>query len=342
MVNRSRIRICFRFADGCSGSSSGKNDTTVSSMLSFPSATASPTAVEVKLLLSDQRTCGVSGDSGSHHASATTCPWRSSMKLCIESTFRSAASMNARIACEETPCDSGVARGSPFSLPVAAAAANARQAARLQKATKRVEKSQHIDGAALFQALRPTRNEPVRRLDSNGHHRAIGWSQEGRLTPPLVPGVRWRSPASVSPAPTSDSPVPASVSPVPASVSPVPASVSPVPASVSPVPASVSPVPASVSPVIVEIVRDQWAFPLHELGHPNHDLLEHYLTPLQFPDRTWNEIYASYCSATERKEIRGRNCGKKGMVCTSSAASSRGQGESPSVLSRQSAIVLAQ
>ena len=47
------------------------------------SATARPTAVEVKLLLRDQRTCGLSGASGFHQPSATTCPCRTSMKLCI-------------------------------------------------------------------------------------------------------------------------------------------------------------------------------------------------------------------------------------------------------------------
>ena len=80
-------------------------------MLSFPSATARPTAVEVKLLLSEYSTCGFSADSGFHQPSATTCPCRTSMKLCIVSTALSAASTNARIAADETPCASGELRG---------------------------------------------------------------------------------------------------------------------------------------------------------------------------------------------------------------------------------------
>ena len=51
--SRSRTRIARRFADGSAGASSGKNFSTSSSTLSFPSATASPTAVDVKLLLSE-------------------------------------------------------------------------------------------------------------------------------------------------------------------------------------------------------------------------------------------------------------------------------------------------
>ena len=51
--SRSRTRIARRFAEGCAGASSGKNFSTGSSMLSFPSAAASPMAVEVKLLLSE-------------------------------------------------------------------------------------------------------------------------------------------------------------------------------------------------------------------------------------------------------------------------------------------------
>src|SRR5262249_42656962 len=51
MHNRSRTRIARRLAEGSAGASSGKNFTTSSSTLSFPSAIASPTAVEVKLLL---------------------------------------------------------------------------------------------------------------------------------------------------------------------------------------------------------------------------------------------------------------------------------------------------
>ena len=53
MRSRSLRRIAFRLALGSAGASSGKNFRTGSSTLSFPSATASPTAVEVKLLLSE-------------------------------------------------------------------------------------------------------------------------------------------------------------------------------------------------------------------------------------------------------------------------------------------------
>src|SRR5262245_50099250 len=111
MVSRSRTRIAFRFRDGSAGARSGKNESTSSSRLNFPSSTARPTAVEVKLLLSECITCGVSADCGFHQPSATTWPWRTSMKLCIVVICLSAASTNARTAAEETPWDSGVARG---------------------------------------------------------------------------------------------------------------------------------------------------------------------------------------------------------------------------------------
>ena len=45
--------MALRFALGAAGASSGKNFSTSSSMLNFPSATAMPTAVEVKLLLNE-------------------------------------------------------------------------------------------------------------------------------------------------------------------------------------------------------------------------------------------------------------------------------------------------
>ena len=51
IVSRSFTRIAARFSLIFGGSSSGKNDTTLSSTLILPSATAKPTAVEVKLLL---------------------------------------------------------------------------------------------------------------------------------------------------------------------------------------------------------------------------------------------------------------------------------------------------
>src|ERR1041384_2327796 len=59
MRNRSRMRIAWRLAEGLGGASSGKNFRTWSSRLSFPAAIAKPTAVEVKLLLSEYSMCGV-------------------------------------------------------------------------------------------------------------------------------------------------------------------------------------------------------------------------------------------------------------------------------------------
>ena len=53
MRRRSLIRIAFRFALGLAGASPGKSFITSSSKFSFPSAMAMPTAVEVKLLLSE-------------------------------------------------------------------------------------------------------------------------------------------------------------------------------------------------------------------------------------------------------------------------------------------------
>src|SRR5258708_35471789 len=94
------------------GAYSGKNLSTGSSTLNFPSATASPTAVELKLLLNECITCGLSAASGFHQPSAITCPCRTSMKLCIVWICRSAASPYARMAAEETPCASGTLRGS--------------------------------------------------------------------------------------------------------------------------------------------------------------------------------------------------------------------------------------
>src|SRR5438132_8835231 len=58
MRSRSLSRIALRLLLGSAGASSGKNFSTGSSTLSLPSATAKPTAVEVKLLLSEYRACG--------------------------------------------------------------------------------------------------------------------------------------------------------------------------------------------------------------------------------------------------------------------------------------------
>src|SRR5262249_19167570 len=86
------------------------NFSTGSSRRSFPSATAMPTAVAVKLLLSEYSAWGEAASYGAHHPSATTWPWRTSMKLFMESIL-SAASMNERTAPGETPCASGRLRG---------------------------------------------------------------------------------------------------------------------------------------------------------------------------------------------------------------------------------------
>src|SRR5262249_9346841 len=112
MRSRSLTRIALRLLLGSGGASSGKNFSTSSSRLSFPSEMANPTAVEVKLLLSEYRAWGDSALYGAHQPSATTWPWRRSMKPCKESMFLSAASTKERTAEDETPCVSGVLRGS--------------------------------------------------------------------------------------------------------------------------------------------------------------------------------------------------------------------------------------
>src|SRR5262245_4805194 len=66
MRSRSRTRIALRLALGSAGASSGKNFSTSSSRLSLPSAMARPTAVEVKLLLSEYSECGASALYGAH------------------------------------------------------------------------------------------------------------------------------------------------------------------------------------------------------------------------------------------------------------------------------------
>src|SRR6266487_228727 len=96
MHNKSRTRMALRLSAGAGGASSGKNFSTSSSMLNLPSATARPTAVDVKLLLSEYNTCGVSAAYGVHHPSATTEPCRTSMKLFISGTCRSAAWMKSK------------------------------------------------------------------------------------------------------------------------------------------------------------------------------------------------------------------------------------------------------
>ena len=98
MVSRSFTRMAARFSLTSAGRSSGKKETTLSSTLSFLSATANPTAVEVKLLLMEYIVCTSSGPYGSHQPSAMTCPWRSIMKLCSSIFSRSMASRKSMIA----------------------------------------------------------------------------------------------------------------------------------------------------------------------------------------------------------------------------------------------------
>ena len=67
-------------------------------------------AVEVKLLLRENITCGVSSY-GAHQPSATTVPWRRIITLCSASIFASAASRKALMAGEGMPWASGALRG---------------------------------------------------------------------------------------------------------------------------------------------------------------------------------------------------------------------------------------
>ena len=111
IASRSRIRMPFWKSLPAAGVTSGKYFSTGSSMLNLPSACARPTAVDVKLLVSENIWCGVSAANGAHQPSAITWPCRTTMTLFIVSTPASSASMKARRACDDTPCDSGVARG---------------------------------------------------------------------------------------------------------------------------------------------------------------------------------------------------------------------------------------
>jgi hypothetical protein len=111
MRSRSRTRIAFRLSTGSAGASSGKKSSTGSSRLSLPSAIARPTAVEVKLLLSEYSSWLVVLSYGDHQPSATTWPWRTSMKLWRPS-IGSSDSRKASTPGDETPCASGALRGS--------------------------------------------------------------------------------------------------------------------------------------------------------------------------------------------------------------------------------------
>jgi len=55
---------------------SGEWDTRKTNQTMFLVEGGDATTVEWKLLLSECSTCGLSGASGFHHPSATTCPWR--------------------------------------------------------------------------------------------------------------------------------------------------------------------------------------------------------------------------------------------------------------------------
>ena len=69
------------------------------------------TAVETKLLLNDASICGSLAEYGAHHPSATTLPWRTSMKLCSAPVLWSASATNRSRSAEDTPWDSGLPRG---------------------------------------------------------------------------------------------------------------------------------------------------------------------------------------------------------------------------------------
>src|SRR5580658_6485785 len=127
MRSKSRMRMALRLALASAGASSGKNFNTGSSKLNFPSEIASPTAVDVKLLLNEYIECGVLAAYGDHQPSATTWPCRTSMKLFIASTWRSADVTKSRIAAEEIPWASGVLRGKGVELSAATRPAAARE-----------------------------------------------------------------------------------------------------------------------------------------------------------------------------------------------------------------------
>ena len=86
-----------------SASNSAKCEMTVSSRSSRPSACANAAAVEVKLLLSEYSNWGRPALYGAHQPSATTCPLRTSIRLCISMPgWLSRASRKPRIAAGST------------------------------------------------------------------------------------------------------------------------------------------------------------------------------------------------------------------------------------------------
>ena len=211
IVSRSRTRIALSLSEGGAGASSGKNFSTGSSMPSFPSATARPTAVEVKLLLSEYRTCGWSAAAGCHQPSATPRPCRTSMKLCIASTPLSAASTNSRPPADETPCASGVLRGKSDAAMEGGAAARSRAArlarrvgrcmGRLSRELRHSASRGKAAGRSLRRA-RPSRQRVVGRCGALNRETNEGRpSEAGSLSSSRVRPLRRSAAFSTSPSP---------------------------------------------------------------------------------------------------------------------------------------------
>ena len=101
IVRRSLTVTSFIFSSMFSGRASGKNDTSLSSTLRRPSEIANPTAVAVKVLLTENITWGLSGAPSLIHCSASTFPcwstitlWRSQLvSLAASATNCSTASV---------------------------------------------------------------------------------------------------------------------------------------------------------------------------------------------------------------------------------------------------------
>ena len=111
MRSRSLTRIALRLLLGSAGASSGKNLSTSSSRLSFPSAMASPTAVEVKLLLSEYSECGASASIGRPPALRHHVAVAHEHEAVHRVDVLVGRLDEARTADDETPCASGLLRG---------------------------------------------------------------------------------------------------------------------------------------------------------------------------------------------------------------------------------------
>src|SRR5674476_1130550 len=83
--------------------SCGKWSSTRSSADSRPSACANPTAVDVKLLLSEKSSCWRSRSYGAHQPSATTAPRTTTMRLCSSWCASATASRNPVTAADGRP-----------------------------------------------------------------------------------------------------------------------------------------------------------------------------------------------------------------------------------------------